>query len=113
MESRSSALFVILLFLAGAAAVLLAFEERVQPPPDASESFQRLVGGLGFGPALDLSECAFAFDPRLDGSGAEERGPIPGGACFHPRHAGSLFDYPPLEHGVEWLGEGDGDGSAP
>ena len=55
------------------------------------------MGGLGFGPALDLSGCAFSFDPRLDGCFAEERGPIPCGGAFCPRHACSVFFYPPLE----------------
>jgi hypothetical protein len=70
--------------------------------PDArqrerAESFQRLVGGLGFGPTLDLSGCAFGFDPRLDGSCAEERGPIPGGSYFCTRHASSIFFFPAMK----------------
>jgi hypothetical protein len=82
----------LLLLVAASAAILVAGSR----PPAHTEEFQRLVGGLGFGPALDLSGCAFGFDPRLDGGCAEECGPVPGAACFCPRHAGSVFSYPPL-----------------
>src|SRR5437899_3005941 len=97
MESRGNGLLLVLLLLAAAACAALAAEGRAGPRRQArAEEFQRLVGGLGFGPALDLSGCAFGLDPRLDGSCSEERGPVPGGACFCPRHAGSVFYYPPL-----------------
>ena len=77
-----------------AGAVLLS-EQLSQGRRQAhSEEFQRLVGGVGFGPAVDLSGCAFSFDPRLDGACAEECGAIPGGSCFCPRHAFSVFAYP-------------------
>jgi hypothetical protein len=86
--------------LAAAAGALYLFEARAQRRREGqSEAFQRLVGGLGFGPAVDLDGCPFGFDPRLDGSCSQQRGPIPGGACFCPRHAGSLFPYRPLDHG--------------
>src|SRR5262245_50837946 len=61
-----------------------------------SEEFQRLVGGLGFGPALDLSRCAFSFDPRIEGDCHWNTSPIPGGFYFCPQHASSLFYYPQL-----------------
>ena len=97
MESRGTRLLVLLLLLAGAAAAVLVREGWAQRQRQAhAEEFQQLVGGVGFGPTLDLSGCAFGFDPRLDGTCAEEYGPVPGGACFCPRHAGSLFSYPPL-----------------
>ena len=54
----------------------------------AGRDFQGLVGGLGFGAALDLEGCPFAFDPRLDGGCAAAVGPVPGGACFCGRHGG-------------------------
>jgi hypothetical protein len=94
MESRTRALGIVLLLLAGASGAVLL--EDSWPRPPRGEAFQRLVGGLGFGPAVDLSDCAFGFDPRLDGSCALERGPVPGGGYFCPRHAGSVFFYPPL-----------------
>src|SRR5262245_40092121 len=97
MESRGIGLLIVLLLLTGAAGVVVVTESRAQHRREAhAAEFQRLVGGVGFGPALDLSGCAFGFDPRLDGSCAEEDGPVPGGVCFCPRHAGSLFCYPPL-----------------
>jgi hypothetical protein len=110
MESRSSVLFVVLLLLAGTAGVILAAENQVAQRRQAhDEAFQRLVGGLGFGPALDLSDCDFCFDPRLDDSHAAEDGPIPGGACFHPRQAASLSFYSPPEHGLPLPGPEGGD----
>jgi hypothetical protein len=61
-----------------------------------AEAFQQLVGGQGFGTALDLSVCPFAFDPRVEGSCQFEDGPIPGGKAFCPCHAASVFFYRPL-----------------
>ena len=92
METRISALFVVLLLLLGAAFAVLSAENRTS---SRSASFQHLVGGLGFGPALELSDDAFAFDPRLDGTCEQDYGPLAGGSCFCPRHSVSLFFYPP------------------
>jgi len=61
-----------------------------------SGEFQRLVGGLGFGPSLDLSRCAFSFDPRIESDCHWNTSPIPGGYCFCPQHASSIFYYPQL-----------------
>src|SRR5581483_10993737 len=97
MERKNRGLVLVLFLLAGASGAVLTAEGRPRPEQAArSAAFQRLVGGLGFGPALDLSPCPFGFDPRLDGACAAECGPVPGGACFCPRHAGALFAYPPL-----------------
>jgi hypothetical protein len=63
---------------------------------DRSEEFQRLVGGLGFGPALDLARCPFSFDPRLGNDCAQNDQSLPGCERYCPRHAGSIFYYPPL-----------------
>jgi hypothetical protein len=111
---RNLLLFLALLVLAGAAGAALVFEElaRRRASPHGEE-FQRLLGGVGFGPAMDLSGCAFGFDPRLDGSCSEDRGSIPGGACFCPRHAGSLFVYPPLQRDRLSIVEGGGDAPPP
>jgi hypothetical protein len=79
---------------------------------ERAEAFQRLVGGLGFGPAVDLSHCAFCFDPRLCGSCPEDWGPVPGGAYFCPRHGCSVLLYPRLE-GRGPTGEADGDALFP
>jgi hypothetical protein len=100
MGSRGRRLLVVLTLLAGASCIVLAGENIASRQHALrSEQFQRLVGGLGFGPALDLSGCAFGFDPRLDGSCSEDSGPLPGGACFCPRHAGAVFEYAPLNQG--------------
>ncbi len=108
MEPRGTRLFMVLILLViASSAILVAEDQRQRSRQPRSEQFQRLVGGLGFGPALDLSGCAFGFDPRLDGGCAEERGPIPGGACFCPRHAGSVFSFAPLERGQAIAEEGD------
>ena len=102
MESRAFALLILLLLLAAASSAVLVEEARARPAGAArAEAFQRLVGGLGFGPATDLSGCVFGFDPRLDGACALDYGPIPGGGCFCPRHAGAVFCYPPLSEDVD------------
>jgi hypothetical protein len=105
MTSPVWRLLVALLLLAGASGAVLVTEARLQHSREEhAAEFQRLVGGLGFGPALDLSGCAFGFDPRLDGSCAEEYGPLPGGNCFCPRHAGSILYYPSPPRSVPvWL----------
>jgi hypothetical protein len=109
MQTRARGLVVVLLLLSSAAgAVVLAEERAWRHREGRSEDLQRLVGGLGFGPALDLSDCPFSFDPRLDGSCGLEHGSVPGGGCFCPRHSASLFCYPPLRQGAPQLvGEGD------
>jgi hypothetical protein len=94
MESRNRALLLALLLLSTAAGAVLIAEAPHRQRQERSAEFQRLVGGLGFGPALDLSGCAFGLDPRLDDSCSEQYGPIPGGRCFCPRHAGTVFSYP-------------------
>jgi hypothetical protein len=88
----SAALFVL---TAAAAAVLVS--EAVGRRERPAAEFQHLVGGLGCGPALDLARCPFAFDPRLAGVCQGEGGPVPGGACFCPYHAGAVFFSPPRE----------------
>ena len=100
MEARSRLLFYLLLALVGASGAVLLVEHRIdQRKQSATESFQKLVGGLGFGSVLDLSGCAFGFDPRLDGCCSASVGPLPGGACFCGRHGG-LLSYPPNTKGM-------------
>lgn len=79
--------------------VLMVEEGKTRELPTHAESFQRLVGGLGFGPALDLSNCVSDFDPRLEGTCTMDYGPIAGGACFNSHRTSSVFVYPPLEQG--------------
>jgi hypothetical protein len=112
MEVRGSYLFVLLAILTGAAGAILWAENRAQRQPHAEE-FQRLVGGVGFGPAVDLSGCPFSFDPRLADSCAQDSSPIPGGSCFCSRHGTSIFFYPPLDPPRSSLKAEDGRASVP
>ncbi|MCK6461149.1 MAG: hypothetical protein L6Q95_14805 [Planctomycetes bacterium] len=53
-----------------------------------AEEFQRLVGGLGLGAAVDLSQCAAAFDPRDGNACSRRHEPVPLGSLFCPAHSG-------------------------
>jgi hypothetical protein len=107
-------LFLLLWLLTGAAGAVLVVEERRGRDTLAyAESFQRLVGGLGFGPALDLSSCASAFDPRLEDSCSTDYGPIAGGAGFNSRQTGSILFYPPLKHVFREPEQDKGDALSP
>lgn len=61
-----------------------------------SEEFQRLVGGLGGGPAVELSGCEFSFDPRLCEECSLNHGPVPGGVFFCRQHGCSILFCKPL-----------------
>ena len=95
--SREGLLFGLLAALTLAAAAAVALDARPRADrEERAEQFHRLVGGLGFGPALDLDGCEFGFDPRLCPDCGGYHGPVPGGGFFCPHHAGSDFDYLPL-----------------
>jgi len=98
MSKSSRVLLVLIVALAlGAAAALSVCARPDARHDEHARQFHRLVGGLGFGPAVDLARCEFAFDPRLCPACSEDTGPIPGGMFFCPYHASSVFDYPPLK----------------
>src|SRR5882762_2809881 len=98
MSNSSRVLLVLIVALAlGAAAALGVCARSDAGREDKARSFHHLVGGLGFGPAVDPARCEFAFDPRLCPACSEDTGPIPGGMFFCPYHASSVFDYPPLK----------------
>jgi hypothetical protein len=102
MRPKAPFLFGIVVTLATAAGLVLGFDNGRQPREEMrAKAFQTLVGGLGFGPAIDLSDCPFAFDPRLSPRCKQNAGPIMGGAFFCPHHACSVFDYSPLEGDTE------------
>ncbi|HJT76184.1 MAG TPA: hypothetical protein VJ739_03195 [Gemmataceae bacterium] len=83
--------------LTAGAVLVLGLGARPSPQhEERSRAFQRLVGGLGFGPSADLADCPFGFDPRLDPGGGADLGPLPGGIPFCPRRSCSVFYYPPL-----------------
>lgn len=69
--------------LAAAALCVVALTSGRDPAEAArSEAFQSLVRGLGGGPAVDLSRCAHAFDPRFDDGCAFRTHPVPAGGAF-------------------------------
>ncbi|HKB03984.1 MAG TPA: hypothetical protein VKD90_17305 [Gemmataceae bacterium] len=75
--------------VAGAGVALAVAGDDPTADEQVSE-FHRLVGGLGGGPAIDLSRCEAAFDPRLCRHCAHETGPVPAGGSFCPHaHAHS------------------------
>ncbi len=114
MESRGYRLLAALMVLVTATIAVLIFEDRAfSRRQERRADFPHLVGGLGFGPALELSPCAFGFDPRLDGSCELDCGPVPGGACFCPRHAGSIFYFRPLHQEQPFPDPGAMDAPAP
>jgi hypothetical protein len=94
----SARLLALLLVLLTGAAVLLLAAENLRPAGGSqhAEELQRLVGGLGCGPAVDLSRCAFSFDPRLCRDCPLNHAPIPGGIYFCPQHACSILYCKPL-----------------
>ncbi len=76
---------------AAASAIVLAESRRNPMAAGQSREFQQMLGGLGFGPAIDLSRCTLAFDPRLGPVCESQLGPIPGGGFVCPHHACSVF----------------------
>lgn len=98
-RTRPILLLSLLSILAVAAGTTLVIDAAAQRRhAERAEEFQSLVGGLGLGPALDLSRDPFRFDPRLADECADEVGALPGGGRYGPDHAGSVFHYPPLDH---------------
>jgi hypothetical protein len=98
--------------LATGAATVLVAEGSLRPERIRhAEEWQRLVGGLGLGPATHLTRCPFRFDPRLCPACPQDYGPIPGGSWCCPCQGCSIFHYPPLR-GHE-CGETDGNGLLP
>jgi hypothetical protein len=108
--------------LAGAAGLLVAWD-GLSPAGGSRPAgeFQQLVGGLGMGPAIDLSRCARSLDPRLYPDCPLNHEPVPGGACFCPQHACGILTYPALDRrayaaplaGAVGPAGGGGDGRAP
>jgi hypothetical protein len=98
---RSKAPFgvlVLILALAVVSGVLVVVDSRDRDAQAArAKEFQELIGGMGFGPAVDLGRCPYGFDPRLSHRCTADLGPIPGGGCFCPHHACSVLYYPALD----------------
>jgi len=80
------ALAVAAVVLPVAVALLLAVAPGTPAPPTHAD-FQRLVGGLGLGPAIDFSRCAHEFDPRVQPACSWRYEPLPCGNVACPSHA--------------------------
>jgi len=91
---------VTFVLLAGAAAVLVGEGASQHGRLQRAEEFQRLVRGLGLGPSVDLTRCAFRFDPRLCSACPEDHGPVAGGSWFCPCQGCSILYYRPLPDGL-------------
>jgi hypothetical protein len=88
---------VLVLLLTVAAVGLLAKELGRGRAENIAREYQQVLGGLGFGPALDLSRCANSFDPRVCPRCTDDLGPVAGGGYFCPQHASSILYYPALD----------------
>jgi hypothetical protein len=85
------ALVAVTLALVAGAAAAVANTNRVDPArTERSREFQRAVGGLGLGTALDLSRCARGFDPRVEDACSGRHDPAPWSAPACPRHKSLL-----------------------
>jgi hypothetical protein len=84
-----------------AAAVLLLAEDAARQARrrERAEEFQRLVGGLGFGPATVLGRAPFRFDPRLGRGDIADLDPGPDGVGLAPHGTFSIFYYPARPRG--------------
>ncbi len=76
-----------LLLALAVALPLLVVALLLRPARAADGGFQRLVGGLGLGPAVDLSRCAGEFDARVEPACSHRFDPLPGGSLYCPAHA--------------------------
>src|SRR5437588_7015894 len=115
MNRRVPSLLTILLAVLTVTAGTLVAVDGVAAPSnrEQTEALQQLVGGLGCGPAVDLSRCAFSFDPRLCAECPLNHGPVPGGVYFCPQHACSILYCPPLAAQSGRPGAETNDGRAP
>src|SRR5262245_28310000 len=82
--------------LTGVAVVALLADSHHRQRPHAEE-FQRLLGGLGMGPALDLGGCPLCFDGRASFTCKEDAGALPGGGFYCRHHACSVLRYSAID----------------
>jgi hypothetical protein len=76
-----------LVLVPAAAGLLLLAGVRGAGDAEDHRPFQEMVGGLGVGPAVDLSRCGATFDPRVEPACCKRFEPLPGGSTFCPTHA--------------------------
>jgi hypothetical protein len=99
-RSREGTLLMLLGLLLLLAGAVLAREEHTRSREECiAREFQILLHGTGLGPAVDLSGCAFAFDPRLAGRCPQDLGPLPLGGAYCPYHTLSPFSTSSLQTG--------------
>src|SRR5260370_40647126 len=99
-------------FVVAACAVMTADSLARAAGTGHAEELQQLVGGLGCGPAVDLSRCAFSFDPRLCPDCPLNHAPVPGAVFFCSQHGCSILYCRPLIAKAGSSTEEDGDGRA-
>ena len=89
---KGDTLGAIAVVLLGAAALAVVdASRRDDDRAGRDQEFQRLVGGLGMGPAIDLGDCMPDFDPRLGAPCSRNLDPIPGAAGFCPHRGGAAL----------------------
>jgi hypothetical protein len=111
MDARCRWLSLGLAFVMATSLAVLWLDPGVSGPRhrEATASFQRLVGGLGFGASLGLDGCEPGYDPGLEGGRSMDLWPIPGGAAF----IGSRAALPPYPGERSKTEKGRGSGAAP
>ena len=90
---RLLAVIAILVIAAGTA--VGRYRQPYPTRPKTAAGFQQLVGGLGFGPTVELSTCPVQFDPRLETTCNAHTGPIPAGGLLCPGCGRFLFSFSP------------------
>lgn len=101
-------LLVGITLLAIASATAVALDSLLSAERPHAEEFQRMLGGFGLGPAIDLGGCPLCFDARATWSCKEDAGAVPGARFFCRHHACSVFRYSPIVH-VQAAGDKDGE----
>jgi hypothetical protein len=103
-------LLAAILALALVAIVFIAWDTCVtNQHAERGREFQRLVRGLGLGPAVTLSPCEFSFDARVFPDWRTAHHPIACGEFFCPGHASSVFYLAPLERAADLFSEAPSD----
>lgn len=96
MRQRPRNLLIGIALVTVAATAVLTVDQFLPARRPHAEEFQRLLGGLGLGPAIDLAGCPMCFDPRVSFICREDVGALPGGRFFCRHHACSVLRLPPI-----------------
>ncbi|MFP6769162.1 MAG: hypothetical protein VB859_13400 [Planctomycetaceae bacterium] len=91
LSNRLLAVIAVLVIAAGVA--VAHYRQPVPTRAADAAGFQQLVGGLGFGPSVELSTCPVQFDPRLETTCNAQTGPIPAGGLLCPGCGRFLFSF--------------------